>query len=73
MEPILPPICVTCKHYTGVRTEQSEERDTIDELVYMCSAFPEGIPPEIVLGDNDHRKPYEGDNGIQYDQAEGAE
>lgn len=31
-----------------------------------CDAFPNGIPSEILNNDVDHRKEYEGDNGIQY-------
>lgn len=30
-----------------------------------CEAF-EGIPMVFITGDNDHRKPYFGDNGLQY-------
>lgn len=35
-------ICGNCKHYIG---EQK------------CTAFPEGIPDVITLGENDHEKP----------------
>ena len=49
------PICFECKSY-------------IDK--YNCSAFPEGIPNEILVGEYDHRQPYEGDNGIQFEPIE---
>lgn len=32
-----------------------------------CKAFPNRIPIEILKGKHDHRTPFEGDNGIQYE------
>lgn len=50
--PQIPP-CWTCKHkhLTGP----------------TCEAFPEKIPDEILTGEHQHREPYPGDNGIQYE------
>lgn len=30
---------------------------------YRCQAFPEGIPEEILLGDQNHEKTYNGQKG----------
>jgi len=32
-----------------------------------CKAFPTGIPEEILRGDFDHHKPFEGDKDIQFE------
>lgn len=52
-----------CIHLIGVRNDTDEE---CNERV-VCTAFPEGIPYEIAYGDNLHREPFPGDNGIQYE------
>ena len=50
---ILEISCYSCKHYNKDLT---------------CKAFPNRIPIEILRGKHDHRTPFEGDNGIQYEQ-----
>lgn len=50
-------ICHRCKHRRDVDT---------------CNAFPNGIPTEILVGDFDHRNPYPGDGGIQFEPIEDA-
>jgi len=37
--------------------------DPFDET---CIAFPDGIPHEILLGENDHTKPVDGDRGLTF-------
>lgn len=45
--------CADCKHkHMGKAT---------------CEAFPNGIPQVILSGDNTHRKPFPGDNGIHFE------
>ncbi len=54
------PACGTCKHFTrSVRGKN------------VCDAFPNGIPKEIYRGRNDHREPFEGDNGIKWEPRPG--
>jgi len=50
---VLPPICLDCIHYTGG---------------LKCKAYPDGIPEAIILSKVDHKKPYEGDHGIQFEE-----
>ncbi|MHB9146654.1 MAG: hypothetical protein ACYC5Y_15165 [Symbiobacteriia bacterium] len=52
----MAPVCQICRRLNKTRH---------DALV--CTAFPDGIPMEIVLAGTDHTKPHEGDHGLQFD------
>lgn len=46
------PLCAICKHYNS-------------DL--KCLAFPDGIPWDILVEQHNHRKPYIGDCGVQFE------
>jgi hypothetical protein len=52
-----PPICINCIHF--------------DKNGWRCKAFTNGIPQEIIIGDNDHKKPLKGQkNDIVFEKIE---
>jgi hypothetical protein len=56
-------LCVLCIHMPTIEPN--------DEGMYLCNAFPQGIPLEITREDFDHRKPHPRDGGIQFKIKEG--
>jgi len=40
-----------------------------EDPVFVCDAFPAGIPEEILSGRDKHEKPYPGDGGVRYEKA----
>ena len=53
--------CWFCQHFNS-------EFNSDEEI--NCVAFKSGIPEEILIGNNDHKTKYEGDNGIQFEPIE---
>lgn len=56
--PLFSKVCSRCAHF-HVGSVFGQKK--------TCEAFPDGIPGEIFLGENDHTQPYKGDNGIQFE------
>lgn len=52
-----PPICYNCKR----------KNPPTPELAFSCDAFPDGIPSAIINNVADHREPFPGDKGLQYE------
>lgn len=52
---VVSRVCTHCANF-----------DISNPIVRQCAAFPDGIPLPIWKGENDHTKPYAGDNGIRF-------
>jgi len=56
------PICMWCTHLRQDKTDWPP----------ACDAYPHGIPEPIMDSDVDHRQPYDGDGGIQFEPVDAA-
>lgn len=54
--PELPDACASCAHFRGQAPSG----------VATCKAFPQRIPAEVMSGRHTHRKPINGDHGVQW-------
>ena len=52
-----PFLCLFCDRFGGT---------VVDADPLKCLAFPDGIPQPILRSEADHRKPFDGDNGIRF-------
>ncbi|MDP2217388.1 MAG: hypothetical protein Q8J68_08890 [Methanolobus sp.] len=61
-EIIYSPVCTFCKdlHNSTLRANGTS--------LNTCDTFPDGISVEIWGGGNNHREPYPGDYGVQFEQ-----
>ena len=57
MQPI--SLCDICRHL--------DFKKTVKQIVYYCNAYPDRVPKEILTGEVDHHKPYNGDHGIRFE------
>jgi hypothetical protein len=70
----LPAICVYCAHYQGRPVRDPPEDGSMPRLADVkeaskprCTAFGAApIPERIWVNAADHRQPYEGDGGVQF-------
>ena len=58
----MTPICAYCVHF------HTDNRDS-----ETCTAFPEGIPRDILDGRNNHMMPFPGDHGVLFTPMKGFE
>jgi hypothetical protein len=52
----LLPLCSDCANLRGVKPG----------VGWVCAAFPDGIPIDILVSFADHHKPFRGDHGVRY-------
>ena len=58
---VIAPICFRCRFFNNKKYKKG---------FYICKAYSKGIPKDIILSKVDHKKPYKGDHGIQFESIE---
>jgi hypothetical protein len=69
-EPHTAPLCIVCARFKGYRVAEPERPQDFTRKIPVCDAFLYEIPDEILDG-ADHRKPWPGDHGIQFELEDG--
>jgi hypothetical protein len=59
--------CASCKHFLGILEIREVQPGVEGDVITYCEAFPRGIPRPIRDDRFDHRNPYRGDHGIQWE------
>ncbi|MCX7004666.1 MAG: hypothetical protein NTV22_15520 [bacterium] len=59
--PMYAMVCFNCRHFHDFQEPQGRALNPI-----TCDAFPKGIP-DGMLARGEHRTPYPGDHGIQFE------
>ncbi len=60
------PVCSLCAH----KRPKPNREFSRDAPTGECDAFPDGIPVVIWNGENNHRMPFPGDGGMQFEPKE---
>jgi len=60
---LIPCLPRKCKHYLGII-------GPVEDPVFICEAFPKGIPEIVLDGSDRHQREIPGDDGIQFELAE---
>jgi hypothetical protein len=64
----MPRPCLDCKHLRELDVRKvPQPRGIVPDGNSSCDAFPDESPAEIQSGEHTHRKPFEGDQGIQWE------
>jgi len=59
-----PAQCQICEHYGPAKIEDFTQMG--EETVFVCRAFPKGIPQDLLSAKIPHDENVEGDNGIKF-------
>lgn len=59
--PAAIPICESCVHLAPCANAE------LPGMGACCPAFPQGIPEVVLVEGYDHRKPLDGDGGVQWE------